>query len=251
MKKTFTFLAFAAFLFLSSDASAWKSKKNYLSYDVTSIQGDKGITEGGFYLHYTPFLPSSKYLFPKEVTSSSGTYGYGDSEIDDLRDYGKFGFGHGLAIGNMFRLVDSDPLAIGLRVTWFSFGWTVFKPSSSYDISGFAVNLNALKLGPYVTYALNDQMAVDAFYQVSPTLNLGAVAGTDNNNNAIVLPIVGAGLAHELGVTYRFDILSVGVGYGLGSTKVSATWDDGSGSTETVKAKYNNSHMRIMLGMKF
>jgi hypothetical protein len=58
------------------------------------------------------------------------------------------------------------------------------------------------------------------------------------------------GLGHEIGLTYRFDILSVGFGYGMGSlrTNFSATYD---GDLIEVEGESYVNTFRIMLGMKF
>jgi hypothetical protein len=250
MKRTITLVTLISAMLINVNSFAWNKNANPtdLQYGTTQISGTKGITEGGFFLHYTPYLPSKKYLFPKEVVTGTTTFTQADSELTDLRDVGKFGFGHGLEIGNMFRLVDSEPLAIGLKVTWFSFGASGFKANSNYSyITGFSGTISALKVGPYATYALNDQMAVDIFYQVTPTVNFGAITGVDPSTaEEYFLPLFGYGLTHQIGATYRFDILSVGVGYGLGNTKLTLDFEG-----ETAEATFYGSHLIFMLGMKF
>ncbi|MBL4624695.1 MAG: hypothetical protein JKY42_06105, partial [Flavobacteriales bacterium] len=161
-------------------------------------------------------------------------------------DFGRFGFGHGIEIGNMFRLVDSEPIAIGLKVTWFNAGFSGFKSSGkATNVTGFSVDLRALKLGPYFTYALTDQMAVDAFYQVAPTMTFGYFQGT-YRGEYYNYPAFSYGLTHEVGVTYRFDILSVGVGWGLGGTKLKVDYYD-----TTAVGKFGAGTTRFFLGMKF
>ncbi len=56
----------------------------------------------------------------------------GADTVADLQDAGKWKFGYGLEIGNMFRLVDSEPIAIGLKLTWLDFGFAGFKKQWRY-----------------------------------------------------------------------------------------------------------------------
>ena len=63
-------------------------------------------------------------------------------------------------------------------------------------------------------------------------------------------PVLQYGLGHEIGLTYRFDILSVGFGYGMGSmrTQFSTTYD---GDDIVVEGQSYVNTFRVMLGMKF
>jgi hypothetical protein len=243
---------------IANNFSLSKKEKKAFSkpYSITGIsatQGTKDMTKGGFYLLYNPYLPSTKYMFPKELNLSTGEkFDESDKELRDLRTVGKFGFGHGLEIGNMFRIVDKNPMAIGLRVSWFGLGFTGFKANSKYSfVQGFSGTINFLKLGPYFTFKFAEQMAVDAFYQLSPTFNFGGFVGTDESTGeTYALPLVGYGLTHQLGITYRFKAIAVGFGYGFGSTKLNLTYDFGDGPI-TADAKFYGSNLRFILGFKF
>ena len=276
MKKQYSILSVFAALLISFSAMAGNGEYNLGSSDlkmpyfkpnksIQSIQSitaaDKGITEGGFFLHYNPYSPSKKYGYLKAgVSIKQNDVFINQTDVEkyrtDIMAVGKFGWGHGLEFGNMFRLSDFEPMAIGLKVTWFDFGITGFKANSAYsayNIKGFSIDLRALKLGPYFTYAISDQMAFDVFYQVVPTFIFGAMAGEYNDGTTtetVGYPVLQYGLGHEIGSTYRFDILSVGLGYGMGSlrTNFSATYD---GDVIEVEGESYVNTFRIMLGMKF
>jgi hypothetical protein len=291
MKKQYSILSVFAALLISFSAMAGNGEYNLGSSDlkmpyfkpnksIQSIQSitaaDKGITEGGMFLHYNPYSPSKKYGYLKAGTSievnpgTDSSYFYSQSEVDnyinDLTDVGKFNMGHGLEFGSMFRLTDFEPMAIGLRITWLDFGITGFKSNSAYSdykIKGFSVDLRAIKIGPYFTYALTDQMALDAYYQVAPTFIVGAMGGQYDNGTTIETvgyPMLQYGLSHEIGVTYRFDILSIGIGYGMGNMHTFTKpftidekpfkVEDGEESYSIDGKAYVNT-FRIMLGMKF
>lgn len=234
---------------------------------IQSMAGNKGITEGGFFLHYNPYYASSKYGFASSGTITvnegfTGEYDLTQTETDSylstLRSVGQFKWGHGLEIGNIFRLVDFEPMAINLRVTWLDFGFSSFKANSSfseYNIQGGAFDLRVLKIGPSFTYALSDQMAFDVFYQVSPTFIAGGFAGeyTDSAGDTEIVGygLIQYGLGHEIGLTYRFDILSVGLGYGMGNIKAIVPAISDGGDTYSFEGKANINTFRLMVGMKF
>lgn len=267
MKKYYSIFTVLA-LIISLNAIAGygaKSNKYQLSQfspnrSIAAVQataGDKGMTEGGFFLHYNPYIPTKKYGWLKEATLTVNNTQWDQDEVDDYLDdllgVGKYGFGHGLEFGNMFRLVDSEPIAIGLRLTWLDFGFAMFKPSSkysSYDIKGFSIDVRAIKIGPYFTYAFTDQMAVDAFYQLTPTMNIGGLTGEYDGDQVGYL-FWNYGLLHEMGLTYRFDMLSVGFGYGLGSLRTIPRPITVDGDIYELNGKSYASTFRMMLGMKF
>jgi hypothetical protein len=281
MKKQYSILPVLAALLISFSASAGNDKYNLGSTEfkmpnlkptksIQTIQataGNKGITEGGFYLHYNPYVPSKKYGYLKSgtITVNEGAtdqYTLNQTDVNqyisDIREVGKFGAGHGLEIGNMFRLSDFEPMAIGLRVTWLDFGISTFKANSAYNdynVKGLAIDIRLLKVGPYFTFALSDQMALDAFYQVSPTFVGGFFAGEYVNSadetEVVGYPILQYGLGHEIGLTYRFDILSVGLGYGMGSLNTNIPGIPVGNDTYSLSGKSYVGTFRMMLGMKF
>jgi hypothetical protein len=275
MKKQYSILSVFAALLISFSAIAGNAKYNLGSSDlkmpnlkpqksIQSIQKVsvvKGITEGGFFLHYNPYSPSKKYGYLKSgVSIKINDVSVNQADVEMYRaeamGLGQFSWGHGLEIGNMFRLTDFEPMAIGLKVTWVDFGITGFKANSKYseyNIKGFSIDLRALKLGPYFTYAISDKMAFDVFYQVVPTFIIGGMAGEYNDGittETVGYPVLQYGLGHEIGLTYRFDILSVGFGYGMGSmrTQFSTTYD---GDDIVVEGQSYVNTFRVMLGMKF
>ncbi|MDB4754952.1 hypothetical protein OAF80_00720 [bacterium] len=282
MKKQYSILSVFAVLLISFSAMAGNGEYNLGSSDlkmpyfkpyksIQSIQSitaaDKGITEGGFFLHYNPFLPSKNYgdLKSAVITANVGEsdeYVLDQTDVDnyrkELQDVGKFSIGHGLEIGNMFRLTDFEPMAIGLRLTWLDFGFAGYKASSDYsqyNIKGFMADIRAIKIGPYFTYALTDQMALDAFYQVAPTMLIGGFAGqyTDENDDVqtVGYPVLQYGLTHEIGVTYRFDILCIGIGYGMGNLRTIERPIPVEEDTYSIDGRAYVNTFRMMVGMKF
>ncbi|MBT6439249.1 MAG: hypothetical protein HOK72_06040 [Flavobacteriales bacterium] len=266
MKKQYSILSVFAALLISFSAMAGNGEYNLGSSvlkmpyfkpnkSIQSIQSitaaDKGITEGGFYFHYTPYFPSKKYTYPKEITVGTELYTVPFNQ-DVLDNSGKWGVGHGIELGSMFRLVDSEPIAIGLKVTWLSLGGAMFKPGdgypTGYSVSGIAGEVRLVNLGPYFTYGITDQMAVDISYQFSPTYIYSYIeilddgGGQTNKNDP---DIQGFGTLHHLALTYRFDILSVGLGYTMGSFS-----ESDKDAVPNWKIKYGANSFRFLLGIK-
>ncbi|MBL4653011.1 MAG: hypothetical protein JKY53_09155 [Flavobacteriales bacterium] len=282
MKKQYSFLALCTAILISTAAMAGygdynlgstKLKSPHLTPNksIQAIQataGNKGITEGGFFLHYNPYYASARYGFAS-VGTITVNEGYSDEyELTETetevylglsRSVGRYKWGHGLEIGNIFRLVDFEPMAISLRVTWLDFGYSGFKANSAfsdYDIIGGAFDLRLLKIGPSFTYALSDQMAIDVFYQLSPTFIAAGYAGeyTDlstGDTEFVGYGLIQYGLGHEIGLTYRFDILSIGLGYGMGNMKAIVPTIYEGDNTYSFEGKANINTFRLMVGMKF
>lgn len=161
-------------------------------------RSDKDVLlNGGFFFHVGTFIPSKNYMLEVEFKN----------DPDFTED--KFKPGIDFELGNMFRITSPDPMAIGVRATWFTAGLTTLTIDDTTGAK--ALNGSVLRVGPYFTYKLSDNMAVDAFYQIGA--NYFILLDQDWNdmgwNGAL-------GATHELGFTYRLSVLSVGFGYRFG-----------------------------------
>lgn len=190
-------------------------KEVSISPSTASLSGgsSKGITESGFFVHFGGVLPSKNYFF---------LVGFGDNNTGV-----KFGFGPSLDLGNMFRIAELDDAAIGIRATWFSALYTklVIDDTTSFD----AMQGSVLKLGPYFTYGLSDDVAIDVYYQIAPAILIEL-----NDGDAYL------GAAHSLGFGFRFKVLSVGMDYNFGNLK----------NIDFPEFKVGTSHLRIFVGVK-
>lgn len=209
---------------------ALKAEKNDLSdgpKDKKSIMlsagSDKEITESGFFVNIGGVLPSSNYFFSVGLDNDTSL---------------KFGFGPCLELGHMFRIVDMENMAIGVRATWLSAFYTTLRwdDTTSSDV----IQGSIIKLGPYFTYGLSDNAAFDFYYQIAPT-HASLIEG-------------GEGYAHfgatqSMGFGFRFSVLNVGMDYNFGTVKST----DAPKDIDPDFKKYyriRTNHLRLFIGIK-
>jgi hypothetical protein len=168
----------------------------------------KSMTDGGAFLHAGILLPTGGYMFPKAF------------DAQDIRDFysndlPRYGVGFDFEVGNMFRLVDLDDMAIGLRLTWFNANMATRRFNDTTAIR--TITASMFRIGPYFTYAINDKMAADIFYQLGP--QAGIMLDHEYNWDSEMI-----GLSHDIGLGYRLDRLSVFFAYRFGTlTDLSGT----------------------------
>jgi hypothetical protein len=170
---------------------------------------DKAITDGGAFFHISGFLPSGGYMIPRAFSSQ---------DISDLysNDFPRYGLGIDLELGNMIQLADFNNMAIGLRFTWFNANIATRRFNDTTAIR--TITASMFRVGPYYTYAFNDKMAADIFYQLGPQAGISLDHYYSDWDGEII------GLSHEIGLGYRFDKLSVILAYRFGTlTDISGT----------------------------
>lgn len=204
----------------------------------TGIQKGKDITQGGFYLHLGLAAPSFKPV---------------DSDVRI-----SMGIQPSLELGNNFMFYKTDAFGVGMNVSWLTFGFgsrtkEYEEFGGEYKVS--SVYLSFLKLGPMATYALNDDMAVDAFLDFSPTVYFGTVtqpsvdvfADEDFSNGFIM-----SGIALSPGVKFRYKKLCVGFEAQFGKLSyVDTDAVDDADDVESSDFKASYFSPRLMLGFKF
>lgn len=204
-----------------------KSTKKHLKLNRAIFSGssrewdESEMTSSGLFLNIGLMLPSSKYLNPYGITPN-------------------FKLGYDFELGNFFRFAKISQLGIGLRATWLSLDYSSFKDEETYHSAYGSI----LRVGPQVSIALSEVMAVDVFYQFGYSYSLTWFTFADKDYNSSFL-----GFSHEIGAAFRFKVFSLGVGYRLGKlTNV----DNSLGSDFVDKdKKYAVNGLRILLGFKF
>ncbi len=164
----------------------------------TQLTSDKAMNEGGFFLNIGLLIPSKQCYIPLGFTNNSSD---------------KFGLGPLLEVGNMFRIKDFNDHALGLRATWLSASYSSYS-NSNVDMS--YLQGSVLRIGPYFTYSISDEMAIDCYYQIGATYVLDSkndTAASGRSNSGFV------GATHNMGVSFRYKVFSVGFDMSLGSVK--------------------------------
>ena len=155
------------------------------------------MLKSGFFFHMGVFIPFKNYMFPDVL-----------SDIDSSET---FGIGPDFELGNMFKIKSFDQQAFGLRATWLSAGLTKLMFDDTSGLRAF--NGTIARVGPYFTYSNND-IAFDVFYQIGPSY--GIVLDEKWNDFGFDGAL---GLTHELGLTFRYKVLSLGTGLRFGKIK--------------------------------
>jgi len=187
----------------------------------------KDITESGFFVHFTLGFPNISYGYPLAFENDDSDY--------------KFGIGPGLQLGNMFKINDVANNAIGVKAVWMSTMYTAFKITINDTLSFNygALQASALRLGPYFTVAVTDEMALDIFYTVGMSTIIGVNDYWDNY----------LGLTHNIGVGFRLDVLSLGLDFNFGGIKDLDEFGTDLGA-DTDLYKVRTTHLRFLVGVK-
>lgn len=187
-------------------------------------QKDRTLSHG-FSINLIAGVPSSNYGYPKDLNVD-----------EDLQ----FKFIYGIQIGNRWYFGSSDQFKMGIMVNWLDI--TVGTDAFGNETSGVA-DISLLELGPVGTYALSDEMALDAYYNLRPT-GFAHVWGSDPYDLDDVEGFTGAGISHAIGAAFRWKVLSAGIEYVFGNIECEDI-DDGF----TERLVVNN--FRLMVGVKF
>ena len=190
-----------------------------------NANAQKDITESGFYMHVGGMFPTKTFA---TIYISDGP-NMGALEGMELA----FGPAPELEIGNMFSITDNNEYAIGIKATWLSASYTTMDLNDSLSIAYIPVSVG--KVGPYFTYALNNDMAVDLSYQVSPTVLIGTSSDA----------MMSFGVAHTLGAAFRLKALLIGADFNFGGLIPDVTFNE---DPNTYRVATTN--FRLFIGFK-
>jgi len=199
-----------------------------LSISFAGTQSTDTPHDGGFRLNF-------------HVGSVNKAYG---NTVDNGSDGPKTTLG--VEIGTKWNLttLSGDKMSIGLMADWFSLGYSGYKEKYSFlgQEESFGVtilNLSVLEVGPSFTYALSDDLALDAYYQIKPTFLVNIYDGEVETSEAV-------GINHVIGVAARYKMFNFGVEPIFGGITRKFEYF---GYTE--KIKINTASVRVVFGFKF
>ena len=214
MKKFGFLLVFLFFIGLLSNIQAQRAIKNGFS-----INAVLGIPSENFGLDGVPELLNS------------------DLQLKML---------YGLQLGNRWYFKTTNQYGIGLMVNWIDFTVGLKSTTIGYSDYGIAaLDFTFLEMGPIGTFAISEDMAIDGYYNLRPTVFSWAIASEDEDSYAAA----GTGFSHTIGAAFRYKALNIGLEYVLGSIKVSQ--DEDSGLNIPNNGKMNANSFRIIIGAKF
>jgi len=189
----------------------------------THAQKDRTLSNG-FSIQLIVGIPSPEYGVDK------------DAEVPKEFQFSSL---FGLQLGNRWYFTNSDQFGIGLMVNWFDISTALASYETVQEkITRLTAEATFLELGPIGTYAINADMAVDAYYNLRPT-GLATVAIDENSN--LEDDVYGSGFTHALGAAFRWKVLSVGVESVFGNIK----------DIDDPELKLQANNFRFVIGVKF
>lgn len=220
---------------------------------------EDGVLSNGFYFNLGMGMPNAS------ITSYAGQH-FGTFASQNL------GTQANLELGNQWYFYTSDQIGFGLKASWAQFGFSTFKDNNknmfaSYyltnqsprfttaDIDAYAFDLKLIKIAPMFTYAVNDKFAVDASFEIAPTVNYfqeqekgytNLITKADARNEKVGTVIYGVTFAP--GFRVRYSVFAIGYDYSFGSLSGQGTLP-GASTDYNLTQKISNS--RIYLGFQF
>ena len=184
----------------------------------------KEIISKGFYLNLGVAFPT--------LSSSSGSTGTFSLGIQP-----------NIEIGNQWYFYTAEKWGIGMKISWFQFG---FSATDYFGSTLSTIDMRFIKISPQFTYAITPDMAIDATFELAPTLLLLAFTGNSSTTVSNTSGSAAAGLLFAPGVRFRYKIFAAGFDISFGSLSSLSVSSSGAGSGSA-----NMVSPRVYLGFKF
>src|SRR4051812_7263845 len=122
----------------------------------------------------------------------------------------QYGTGIDLEFGNYYRLLkmNDGAMGLGLRLTWLSVSYAAMDVGSD---RWRVAQISPFRLGPQFSFALNETMGIDVFYQLGFNLSeeFGAIDDPVEKKD-IGYSITYMGLSQEIGAAFHYKIFCLG-----------------------------------------
>ena len=201
---------------------------------------DDGVLSNGFFLNIGVGMPTT--ILTK----------YDDIDVSGLTKTQNLGTQPTLEIGNQWYFHTTDNIGFGLKASWFQFGYSSFTNVYQDEVKSSAFDLKVAKVAPMFTYAVNEDIAFDASFEVAPSFLYLQEQEKGNTflgarNDKVGTFIMGVTFAP--GIRFRYTMFSLGYDYSFGTLVGSGTMPDGQSDNTPMSQKVANS--RIYLGFQF
>ena len=173
----------------------------------------------------------------------------------------------GASIDNRWYVANPGNFGIGITARWLdlSIGKTTFeddvaatgmKDVETIESKCTNVQVGMIMPGVVGTYYLGNEMAIDAFYTLGPTVGVYAVKAGDEYDDASFE----FGVSHFVEAAFRYKVFQAGVEYNIARLK-SQDWGNDDEEDEedpfgimdsfSIDTKTKRDNFRIFLGFKF
>ena len=201
-------------------------------------QKDQKLTKG-FSINLVTGFPSSQY---------------GSAKDGNLSSEFQLGSIWGLQLGNRWYFSPTEKYGFGLMVNWFDItAGVVTGIKNSSDFARAVADVSFFEIGPVGTYVLNNDMALDAYYNLRPTGFSTVIVYSNSSGSSVdeIYSYAGFGFTHALGTAFRYKALNIGLEYVNGGINSEGNYS-GSGVDRTLDTRKNLvNNFRIMIGAKF
>jgi hypothetical protein len=180
----------------------------------------------------------------------SNTYGVqSDSQIDDQYTMGTI---WGVQIGNRWYFKPKEKFGFGLMVNWADFAMGIKSGSDSDgDWARATIDFAFLEVGPVGTVKLADNLALDAYYNLRPTVLSSASVFSSSGSEDDTYAYVGVGVSHAIGAAIRYKIFNFGMEYTFGAINSKGTYSGSSDNVTMEDQKNMVNSFRLKFGLKF
>ena len=194
------------------------------------------MLEDGFNLKFSFGFPPSQYGFDDDLP-----------EVGDLSLETTFG----IEIGNQWYLHDSEHFGIGLDINWFDIVYGKSKTNNLLlgSINRITLEGSFIEFGPVATYAINDLIAIEGYYNLRPTYMVTYY--WQNSDDSIL--IRNFGFLHGIGIGFRLKFFYIGYESTFGNVDGGVR---GYGEYEDVELLYDKqrlggSNSKLIVGFQF
>ena len=180
---------------------------------------------------------------------TSDQYGVSaDSDIDTEYQLGSI---WGLQLGNRWYFSPAEKYGFGLMVNWIDITEGVKTGyEDGYDWARSVADVSFFEIGPIGTYALTNDIALDAYYNLRPTSFASIMMISDADEDE-TYTYAGFGFTHAIGAAFRYKALNIGLEYVAGSINSDGTYSGTYEDEDLGSQKNIANNFRIMIGAKF
>jgi hypothetical protein len=225
-------------------------------FSMTAFAQEQG-EDNGFGLKIHAGICGSSYGAQKVEATILGVSNESDWKKDENRSNKPL---FGASMDNRWYVANPGNFGIAIDARWLdiAIGKSKWEKDGKEYLNSTNVQVGFSMPGVVGTFYMDNDMAIDAFYNLGPTLAVSSTESTLDNAvyDAMEDTKWGFGFSHFLGAAFRYKVFQVGAEYNFAHLK-SVTWfeDDEDPVNNTVnsisetKTKFDN--LRIFLGFKF
>jgi len=190
----------------------------------------KKVISNGFFLNLGLSFPSAK---AKSIDGKTVT----DPKSESL------GIQPSIEIGNQWYFVKKETFGFGLKVSWLQFGYSAKKID---QVKSTTIDLRFIKVAPMATFGFNDEMGLDVYVDIAPTVLFTAYK--PDGATEVTAGQAVAGVLFAPGARFRYKKFAAGTDFSMGTLGGAIKPKDGDVTTDIKLSVFSP---RVYVGFKF